>query len=91
MQATGFIHQLESPSFLISFQILLECPTHLYIRGFTVKLQMQALDVLYAYKQVSSVHSSLVSMWERSDTTFSRIFKETILLLLNVSVVEIMN
>ena len=75
MQATGFIHQLESPSFLISFQILLECLTHL--RGFTVKLQMQVLDVLYAYKQVSSVHSSLVSMRERSDTTFSRIFKET--------------
>ena len=75
MQATGFIHQLESPSFLISFQIRLECLTHL--RGFTVKLQVQALDALFAYKQVSSVHSSLVSMRERSDTTFSRIFKDT--------------
>ena len=43
----------------------------------TVKLQMQAMDVLYAYKEVSSVLSSVVSMRERADTIFSRIFKET--------------
>ena len=74
MQATGVIHQLKSPTFLICSQILLECLTHL--RGLTIKLQMQAMDVLYAYKQVSSVHSSLVGMRERADATFSTIFKE---------------
>ena len=55
MQATKFVHQLESSSFLICFQTLLDCLTHL--RGLTVKLQMQAIEVLYAYKQVNSVCS----------------------------------
>ena len=31
MQGTGFIHQLDSSSFLICFQILLECLTHLRV------------------------------------------------------------
>ena len=48
MKANGFIHQLESASFLVCFQILLKCLTHL--RGLTIKLQMQEIDVLYAYK-----------------------------------------
>ena len=47
MKANVFIHQLESSTFLVSFKILLECLAHL--RGLTVKVQMQAIDVLYAY------------------------------------------
>ena len=75
MKANGFIHQLESSTYLISFKILLECLTH--VRGLTVKLQMQAIDVLYAYKQVSYVISSLKSLRESAISTFCRIFKET--------------
>ena len=75
MKANGFIHQLESASFLVCFQILLEYLTHL--RGLTIKLQMQAIDVLYAYKQVNTLLSSLKRMRERAEATFGRIFKET--------------
>ena len=72
MKATGFI---QSSPFLISFKILLECLTHL--RGLTVKLQKQAIDVLYAYRQFSDVVCSLRDMRERAESTFTRIFKET--------------
>ena len=49
MKASGFILSVRV-IFFLCFQILLERLTHL--RGLTVKLQMQAIDVLYAYKQV---------------------------------------
>ena len=75
IKATGFIHQLESASFLVCFQILLECLTHL--RGLTVKLQMQAIDVVYAYKQVHALITSLKGMRARADETFGKIFKDT--------------
>ena len=41
-----------------------------------MKLQMQAVDVVYAYKQVSSVVSTLNSMRRDSSTEFKRIFDE---------------
>ena len=85
MQATRFIHQLESPTFLICFQIYLACLTHL--RGLTIKLQMQAMDVIYAYKQVKSVHSSLVRMRVQRLTESSR----KLLLLPSISMVETLN
>lgn len=75
MKATGFIHQLESASFLICFQILLECLSRL--RGLTVKLQMQAIDVVYAYKQVRALVSLFNGMRERADEAFGKIFKDT--------------
>lgn len=64
MKATGFVHQIESSSFLISFKILLECPTHL--RGLTIKLQKQAIDVLYVHRQVSDVLCYLKDMREKA-------------------------
>lgn len=39
------------------------------MHGLTLKLQMQAIDVLYAYKQVSSVIASLKSMRESATPT----------------------
>ena len=75
MKANGYIHQLESSSFLICFHILLECLTHL--RGLTVKLQMQAIDVLFAYTQVKSVISAFKQMRDNATQCFSKIFEET--------------
>ena len=46
-KATGYIFQLQSSSFLARFYILVECLPHL--RGISIKLRMQAGDVLYAY------------------------------------------
>ncbi len=74
MKATGFIHQLGSSSFLICFEILLECLTHL--RGLTLKLQMHAIDVLYAYKHVSSLLDSFKNMRESATAGFRRIYEE---------------
>ena len=73
-KATGYIFQLQSSSFLVCFHILLECLTHL--RGISIKLQMQAGDVLYAYKEIKTVLSSLKSMRDTAAVTFSRIFRE---------------
>ena len=56
------------------FKILLEVLS--YLRSLTLKLQMQALDVMYAYKQVNSVTSALKNMRELSDREFKRIFQE---------------
>ena len=56
-KANGFLYQLESSSFLISFKILLEVLSSL--RALTLKLQMQAIDVLYAYKEVKNTIKSL--------------------------------
>ena len=47
-----------------------------YLRSLTLKLQMEAFDVIYAYRQVDSVISALKSMREGSDMEFKRIFAE---------------
>jgi hypothetical protein len=59
-RANGFLHQLESSSFLISFKTLLEVLTCL--KSLTIKLQMQAIDILYAYREVKGVTSTLTVM-----------------------------
>ena len=53
----GFLYQLESSTFLVCFQILLKILY--FLREITVKLQMQAVDVLCAYDQINSVVISL--------------------------------
>ena len=75
MKANGFIHQLECSTFLVTFRILLECLSCL--RSLTVKLQMQAIDVIYAYKELDHVLSSLKSMRSGAESRFGAIFKET--------------
>ena len=52
-KANGFLYQLQSASFLICFKILLQ--VLYFLRELTLKLQMQAIDVVYAYKQVHSL------------------------------------
>ena len=47
------------------------------LREITMKLQMQANDVVYAYKQVSSVASILKSMRQDSKSEFRRVFADT--------------
>ena len=46
------------------------------LRSLTIKLQMQAIDVVYAYKEVQSVISTLKGMRERSSSEFKNIFSE---------------
>ncbi len=65
-KANGFLHQLECSS-LVCFKILLEVLSGL--RELTLKLQMQAVDVIYAYRQVRAVVST--------EREFKRIFAET--------------
>ena len=74
-KANGFLFQLPSPSFLIAFKLLL-CILYV-LRELTVKLQMQAIDVTYAYQQVTSVVSTLKKMREDSSSQFHLIFTET--------------
>jgi len=71
-KANGFLYQLESSPFLISFKILLEALSSL--RALTLKLQMQAIDVLYAYKEVKNTIKSLKEMRENSQREFNKIF-----------------
>lgn len=71
VKASGFIHQIESSTFLLTFKILLEFLS--YLRELTLKLQLEAIDVVYAYKHVIS---SFKSMREDSETEFRKIFKE---------------
>ena len=73
-KANGFLFQLQSSSFLICFKILHEIFQNL--RSLTIKLQMQAIDVVYAYKDVQSVISTLKGMRERSSSEFKNIFSE---------------
>ena len=73
-KANGFLHQLQSSSFLICFKVLLEVMCCL--RGLTKKLQSQAIDVFYVYKQVNSVVITLKGMRDNSDREFHKIFEE---------------
>ena len=72
----GFLFQLQSSTFLIAFRILLQV---LYVlRELTVKLQMQAIDVVYAYKMVNSVLSTLKALWQNSTAEFKKLFTDAI-------------
>ena len=57
------------------FKILLEILSHL--RGLTLKLQMQAADIIYAYEEVSNIVQVLIRMREESESEFCAIFSET--------------
>ena len=61
-KANGFLFQLQSPSFLVSFQILVQVLQ--ILKELTIKLQMKAVDVVQAYKMVKKVVSTLKS-WRR--------------------------
>jgi hypothetical protein len=74
-KANGFLYQLESSQFLICFKVLLEVLSNL--RGLTTKLQMQAIDVLYAYREVTVVIANLQAMRDEAETEFARLFEET--------------
>ncbi len=63
---SGYLFQLESSTFLIPFQILLQF--FQLLREVTIKLQMRATDVVYALKTVKEVLSMLTSMRASSTT-----------------------
>ena len=48
IKANGFLYQLQSSSFLLSFQILLQ--VFQLLREITLKLQMKAIDVISAFQ-----------------------------------------
>ena len=73
-KANGFLFQLQSSMFLVSFQILIQF--FQILRKVTIKLQMKAVDVVYAYKIVKGVVSTLKSMRRRSTTEFTKQFSE---------------
>ncbi|XP_062512799.1 52 kDa repressor of the inhibitor of the protein kinase-like [Corticium candelabrum] len=75
-KANGYLYQLQSPSFLVCFKILLEILQCL--KGLTGKLRMQASDVMYAYKQVQSVRLILQKMREDCVQEFNKIFAESL-------------
>ena len=73
-KANGFLFQLESPTFLVSFQILIQL--FQIIRDVTVNLQRKAADVVYAYKTVKGVVSTLKSIRANSAVEFKKQFSE---------------
>lgn len=73
-KANGFLFQLQSPLFLVSFQILLQ--VFQILRELTIKLQSRAIDVVSAYKLVKSVISTLISMRSSSTAEFKKQFVE---------------
>ena len=73
-KANGFLYQLQSSTFLVAFQTLLQVLQAL--RKLTVKLQMQAIDVVYAYKMVNSVVSVLKALRNDSTHEFKKQFTE---------------
>lgn len=75
-KANGYLFQLESSSFLICFKILLKVLC--YLREITIKLQMEAIDVAYAYKQVCVVVTTLKDMRSKSTDGFKTLFASTI-------------
>jgi hypothetical protein len=74
VKANGFVHQIESSTFILAFKILLEILS--YLREITLKLQLEGIDVFYAYKQISEVISALKSLRADSEAEFRIIFKE---------------
>uniref|UniRef100_A0A1X7TFQ6 DUF4371 domain-containing protein n=1 Tax=Amphimedon queenslandica TaxID=400682 RepID=A0A1X7TFQ6_AMPQE len=56
-KANGFLFQLQSSTFLVAFHILLQVMQ--ILKELTLKLQMQAIDVVYAYNAVQSVVTTM--------------------------------
>ena len=73
-KASGFIFQLQSSSFLVSFQILVQV-FHI-LRELTIKLQLKAIDVVSAYKLVNKVVTTLKPMRVNSVSEFRKQFVE---------------
>ena len=73
-KANGFLFQLQSSMFLVSFQILIQF--FQLLREVTIKLQMKAVDIVYAYEIAYGVVTTLKSMRRRSTTEFSKQFSE---------------
>ena len=73
-KANGFLFQLQSSTFLVVFQILMQF--FQILREVTVKLQSKAMDVVCAYKKVNEVVSTLKSMRNKSTTEFKKQFSE---------------
>uniref|UniRef100_A0A1X7VGF4 DUF4371 domain-containing protein n=1 Tax=Amphimedon queenslandica TaxID=400682 RepID=A0A1X7VGF4_AMPQE len=71
-RANGFLFQLQSPFLLVSFHILLQVMTLLI--DLTVKLQMQAINVIYAYNAITSVVSTFKSLRQQSGLEFKKVF-----------------
>lgn len=71
-KANGFLFQLQSSTFLVAFHILLQVMQ--VLKQLTLKFQMQAIDVVYAYKEVHSVLSILISLRQHSTTEFKKVF-----------------
>ncbi len=71
-KANGFLFQLQSPAFLICFQILLQF--FQILKEVTVKLQMKAVDVVYAYKTVKPVVITLQRIRHNSTIEFKQQF-----------------
>ena len=70
----GFIYHTKSASFLVALKVILEVLANL--RGLTLKLLMQALEVFYAYCQVIGIVDSLMDINSTSERGFSHIFME---------------
>ena len=68
-KANGFLYQLQSSSFLVSFYILVQV-----LKELTVKLQQLAADVVHAYKMVTS---TLNKMRTESKRESHKVFLET--------------
>ena len=73
-KASGFHTQLQSSTFLYAIQTLLQVLQAL--RELTVKLQMQAIDVVCVYKLVKSVVSALKALRMDSTSEFKKQFTE---------------
>ena len=73
-KASGFLYQLESSPFFVSFVILLE--VLLNLRELTCKFQMRAVDVLYGHREVKRVVSTFEKMRRNSEQEFRRIYRQ---------------
>ena len=73
-RANGFLFQLQSPLFLVSFQILIQVLQ--ILRELTVKLQLKVLDVASAYKSGDKIVTRLKSLRSNSVSEFNKQYKE---------------
>jgi AraC-like DNA-binding protein len=75
-QACGFIHNITSPAFLVSSQLLMAILS--LLRVVTVKLHGRSNDILKAYELVSEVHMELSLLRQNVDDEFSTMFQEIV-------------
>lgn len=71
-KANGFLNQIQSSSFLVAFYILLQILQ--VLKELTLKLQSLAMDVVHAYKSVSSVICTLKFIRANNVTEFQKLF-----------------